>query len=121
MRGGRRIKGQTLEEPLGTVGRKKQADVDDRDGEITPKKSPYVKASQVKLMGLLSKPSMELLRRRFQFMMILRDGVQIDRAAPQRLLNLELIEEAAKAVLVEEDFELLVSAINGSYANKKDV
>ena len=121
MRGGRRIRGPTLKEPRGTAGGKKQADVDDRDGEITPKKSPYVKASQVKLMSVLSKPSMELIRRRFQFMMILRDGVEIDRAAPQRLLNLQLLETAAKSVLAEEDFATFYDAINASYADKQDM
>ena len=120
MRGGRRVKGQTLEEPRSAAGRKKQADVDDRDGEITPKKSPYIKASQVKLMSVLSKTSMELIRRRFQFMMILRDGVEIDRAAPQRLLNLQLLETAAKSVLAEEDFATFYDAINASYADKQD-
>ena len=89
-RGGRRIKGQTLEQPRGTAGRKKQAAVDDRDGEITPKKSPYLKASQVKLMTVLSKPSMELIRRSVQFMVILRDGVLIDRSAPSAFSTFNL-------------------------------
>ena len=70
---------------------------------------------------MLSKQSLELVRRRFQFLMILRDGVEIDRSAPQRLLNLQLLETAAESVLSEEDFARFMAAINASYADSNDM
>jgi hypothetical protein len=55
-------------------------------------------------------------------MMILRDGFQIDRSAPKRLLNLQLIEEAARGVLHREelDSETFSSALGASYHDKQD-
>ena len=114
-RGGRRSKKQ---EPEQSRGRKTK---DDGDGEeITPKKSSYLKSSSVKLMTVLPAAEMERIRRRVQFMMILRDGFQIDRSAPKRLLNLQLIEEAARGVLHREELETFSSALGASYHDKQD-
>jgi hypothetical protein len=114
-RGGRRSKKQ---EPEQSRGRKTK---DDGDGEeITPKKSSYLKSSSVKLLTVLPARDMERIRRRAQFMMILRDGFQIDRSAPKRLLNLQLIEEAARGVLHPEDLETFSSALGASYHDKQD-
>ena len=114
-RGGRRSKKQ---EPEQSRGRKTK---DDGDGEeITPKKSSYLKSSSVKLLTVLPAKEMERIRRRAQFMMILRDGFQIDRSAPKRLLNLQLIEEAARGVLHPEDLETFSSALGASYHDKQD-
>ena len=98
-------------------GKKRPASAGDEDSD-GPTSSRYRKVSQSKLLRLLSSDEQLAVRRRFQYMMLLRDGIRIRRGIDDRTNNAALIGDAAYSVLTEDKFEIFKSALDEALDGK---
>jgi len=98
-------------------GKKRPASARDEDSD-GPTSSRYRKVSQSKLLRLLSSDEQLAVRRRFQYMMLLRDGIRIRRGIDDRTNNAALIGDAAYSVLTEDKFEIFKSALDEALDGK---
>ena len=98
-------------------GKKRPASAGDEDSD-GPTSSRYRKVSQSKLLGLLSSDEQLAVRRRFQYMMLLRDGIRIRRGIDDRTNNAALIGDAAYSVLTDDRFEIFKSALDEALDGK---
>jgi hypothetical protein len=78
--------------------------IDDDDDKETPKKKcRYKSVSSSKILESYPPPIRTEIRRRFMLLMVLRDGVLLQRGAEHRRLNLGLIGDAIHQVLDDPD------------------
>ena len=98
-------------------GKKRPASAGDEDSD-GPTSSRYRKVSQSKILRLLSSDEQLAVRRRFQYMMLLRDGIRIRRGIDDRTNNAALIGDAAYSVLTDDRFEIFKSALDEALDGK---